>query len=177
MVWQSLLAPSFRIEWLCLRLSCFLLLPLPPAQAEDLVELGEGNAFTLFQDFCLNTILAGRFLRSSVGSLSRSFRTGLHSMAFLASPDTIFSVSGTQLRVMFNPALHLLHSVLDYPACSSFKGSVLFWEGQSACLIPSYIYGLDNTCLNTRLNTSTEVKPVFISTASGASLHITTRRL
>ena len=140
-----------------------------------------------FQDFCSNTILAGAFSggsetraffrSSSVGSLSRSSTTGLHSMAFLASSDTIFSVSGIQLRVMFNPALHLLHSVLDYPAWSSFKGAVLFWEGPSACLIPSYIYGLDDTCLNTRLNTSTEVKPVFICTASSVSLRITTRRL
>ena len=82
-------------------------------------------------------------------------------------------LSGRQLRViMYYPPLHLLRSVLDYLPCSKITGTKNYKDQVSAWFHRTY--GLDNSCLNSRMNTSTDFRPVFICTGSVASLHITT---
>ena len=46
-------------------------------------------------------------------------------------------LSVIQLKVIVYKAIFLSGSVQDYLACSRFKGTVFFWEGPSAYLIPS----------------------------------------
>ena len=125
------------------------------------------------------TILAARFSRCRYSRASFSstlvdlLYMSKHSVAFSASKDTIFSPWSTaQGNVLVSAPFVALGPGLSRPQ-QNLRG-LFFFLRMTKCLLDFIVHMALIICLNSRMNTSTEFRPVFICTASVASLHITT---